>query len=53
MNVIIIIPTYNENKNIPILIDRIRKLKTEFNLEILVIDDASPDGTSDSIKKIQ
>ena len=53
MNVIIIIPTYNENKNISILIDRIRELETKFNLEILVIDDASPDGTSDSIKKIQ
>jgi len=53
MNALIIIPTYNENQNISILIGKIRDLKSEINLEILIIDDGSPDGTAQSVKKIQ
>ena len=53
MNALIIIPTYNEDKNISILIDKIRKLKSEINLDILVIDDGSPDGTAKSVEEIQ
>lgn len=40
---IVIIPTYNESENIEVLIDRI--LSVEPSLDILVIDDNSPDGT--------
>ena len=48
MKKIIIIPTYNEKKNIIILLDKIIKLyKSKF--EILIIDDNSPDGTSREI----
>ena len=53
MNTLIIIPTYNENQNITILIKKIRELKSLINLEILIIDDNSPDGTAKSIEKIQ
>ena len=53
MNALIIIPTYNENQNINTLINRIRELKTEFNLEILIVDDASPDDTAGTILKLQ
>ena len=49
MNALIIIPTYNENQNISILIDKIRKLDSLIDLEILVIDDGSPDGTANSV----
>lgn len=38
------IPTYNEKENIKILIDKILKLKIK-NLNIVVVDDNSPDGT--------
>jgi dolichol-phosphate mannosyltransferase len=42
----IIIPTYNESKNILNLLDKIRhNLKPGTNVEILVVDDNSPDGT--------
>jgi dolichol-phosphate mannosyltransferase len=44
----IIIPTYNEKGNIGILIDRIRKY---VNVDILVVDDSSPDGTAIEAKK--
>ena len=53
MSALIIIPTYNENQNISILIDKIRKLDSLIDLEILVIDDGSPDGTANSVKEIQ
>jgi len=52
MKKIIIIPTYNEKKNIKLLIKKIIKLyKSEFN--ILIIDDNSPDGTLSEIKILQ
>ena len=45
MKKLIIIPTYNENKNIVILLNKIIKLYNS-KFQILVIDDNSPDGTS-------
>ena len=53
MNALIIIPTYNENQNISILIDKIRKINHSIDLEILIIDDGSPDGTAKSVEKLQ
>jgi dolichol-phosphate mannosyltransferase len=49
---IIIIPTYNEKKNIKLLIKKIIKLyKSKFF--ILVIDDNSPDGTLNVLKVLK
>ncbi len=48
MKTLIIIPTYNERENIANLIESIRNLKIS-NLEILVVDDSSPDGTGDIV----
>lgn len=50
MKSIIIIPTYNEAENIRELISEILNLK--LNLDILVIDDNSPDGTAEIVEKI-
>lgn len=47
---IIIIPTYNEAENIQLLIEKILSLNSDF--DILVIDDNSPDGTSNIVKKL-
>ncbi len=44
MKTVIVIPTYNERENISILLDRIDSLGLE-NLEVVVVDDNSPDGT--------
>lgn len=44
MKIGIVIPTYNEKENLPLLVDRLRALPLE-GLTILVIDDNSPDGT--------
>ena len=42
-NVLVVIPTYNEIQNISLIINSIFSLYNKIN--ILVIDDNSPDGT--------
>ena len=49
--VIVIIPTYNEADNIGKIIDLINNLN--LNLDILVIDDNSPDGTKNIVNKLR
>ena len=49
-NKILIIPTYNEKDNVPIIYKKVRKYN--LNLDIVFIDDNSPDGTINEIKKI-
>jgi dolichol-phosphate mannosyltransferase len=41
--IIVVIPTYNEAENLPLLVPRV--LEQDPRLEVLVVDDASPDGT--------
>ena len=47
---LVIIPTYNEINNIERVLDTLVGLNIE-NLNILIIDDNSPDGTADIVKK--
>ena len=44
----IIIPTYNEAKNIVSLLDQIKHLVAD-DTEIIIVDDNSPDGTADIV----
>ncbi|GHV47808.1 dolichol-phosphate mannosyltransferase [Bacteroidia bacterium] len=48
---IVIIPTYNEKENIENIILAVIKLDKVF--DILVIDDGSPDGTAQIVKRLQ
>lgn len=50
MKIIATLPTYNEAKNIIPLIDAL--LETSTRMEILVIDDNSPDGTWKLVKEL-
>lgn len=45
---LVIIPTYNEIENIGNIIDAVMALPEGF--DVLVIDDASPDGTQDAVR---
>lgn len=47
----IIIPGYNEEKNITSVIKDVIKLKKKFRLEIIVVDDGSKDKTAQVAKK--
>lgn len=48
---LVIIPTYNEKENIEKIIRKVFSLSYFF--EILIIDDGSPDGTAEIVKKLQ
>lgn len=48
---LVIIPTYNEKENIENIIRAVFNLPLSFH--ILIIDDGSPDGTSDIVKRLQ
>ena len=47
----IIIPTYNEQKNISQIINQILKLDIPYEIEILIVDDNSDDGTPNLVRK--
>ncbi|MBE6323891.1 MAG: polyprenol monophosphomannose synthase [Bacteroidales bacterium] len=47
---LVIIPTYNEKENIENIIKAVMKLPLQFH--VLVIDDGSPDGTADIVKRL-
>ena len=49
MLVTVIIPCFNEKKTIAKVVDRINNLK-DLNLEVIIIDDNSNDGTRDLLK---
>ena len=51
MSKLIIIPTYNEKENIEKIILKVFSLDIDF--DILIVDDGSPDGTANIVKKIQ
>lgn len=50
----ILLPTYNEKENLPIIVWMIVKYMTssKFDFEIIIIDDGSPDGTLDVAKQL-
>lgn len=54
LNIVIVLPTYNESGNILRLLKEIKKQQVKLkntNLFILVVDDKSPDGTAAIVKK--
>ena len=50
----IILPTYNEKENLPIIVWLLFKyLQDEVDFEIIIIEDGSPDGTLEVAKQLQ
>mgnify|MGYP001594841712 CR=1 FL=1 len=50
-NSIVVIPTYNEKENIQSLIEQI--VGSGMQMRILVVDDASPDGTGEAVEQLK
>lgn len=51
MKTLIVVPTYNESENIRTLVPSILSAQPE--VEILVVDDNSPDGTANIVREMQ
>ncbi len=47
----IVIPTFNEVENIVPLLKNLGLIVKDFEYEIIVVDDDSPDGTSEEVNK--
>lgn len=47
----VVIPTYNEAKNVDILINKLKN--TYPSLSVIIVDDNSPDGTAGIVKRLQ
>lgn len=48
----VVVPTYNESENVPVLIERLGIVLAGVAWEVIVVDDDSPDGTAALVKSI-
>jgi dolichol-phosphate mannosyltransferase len=48
----IVLPTFNEKGNVGPLVDRLEKALAGIHYEVIFVDDDSPDGTADAVRRI-
>jgi dolichol-phosphate mannosyltransferase len=48
----VVVPTYNERANIPVLIERLERVLSGVRYEVIIVDDDSPDGTAAAVREI-
>ncbi|TSC73581.1 MAG: Glycosyltransferases involved in cell wall bioproteini [Parcubacteria group bacterium Gr01-1014_70] len=51
MKTVIVVPTYNEKENMGLLMKEIFSIVPD--ISVLIVDDSSPDGTGEEVKKLQ
>ena len=51
----VILPTYNERENLPLIIWMLMKCADDnsIKMEVIIVDDASPDNTQGRVKELQ
>ena len=52
MKLSVVIPVYNEKKTVKVLLDKVKEVK-DIDMEIIMVDDGSTDGTDEILKQIQ
>jgi dolichol-phosphate mannosyltransferase len=48
----IVVPTFNERTNVPLLVERLSRLLASYDWEVVFVDDNSPDGTAAVAREI-
>jgi dolichol-phosphate mannosyltransferase len=48
----VVLPTYNERKNVATMVERLDKALAGIAWEVIFVDDNSPDGTSDEARRL-
>jgi len=48
----VVVPTFNERDNVPLLLERLRHVLEGMCYEVIFVDDDSPDGTANAIRAI-
>src|SRR6202049_2710989 len=48
----VVVPTFNEHANIPLLVGRLQRALDGIDWEVLFVDDNSPDGTAAAVRAI-
>src|SRR5882672_1109268 len=48
----VVIPTFNERDNVPLLVDQLNRTLTGIRWEAIFVDDDSPDGTADAVRAL-
>jgi len=48
----VVVPTFNERDNVPLLLDRLASSLAGIAHEVIIVDDDSPDGTSEAARNI-
>src|ERR1700728_2906071 len=48
----IIVPTFNERTNVPLLVERLERLLAAYDWAVVFVDDNSPDGTAAAARAI-
>jgi len=48
----LVVPTYNERENLPTLMEELRSVQGDYELEIIIVDDSSPDGTGEVAEQL-
>lgn len=46
----IVVPTFNEARNVPLLVDALRSALGDVRWEVVFVDDNSPDGTAECVR---